>query len=396
MKRAVIIVLDSCGVGELPDAAQYDDEGANTLGNIAAELGGLKLPNLENLGLGNIAQIEGICNVGDKAQGAWGKAAELSKGKDTTTGHYEIAGLIVKEPFPTYPNGFPEDLIDKFCKTCGFEYVLGNKTASGTEIIKELGKEHIRTGQPIVYTSADSVFQIAAHEVVIPPEALWEICSNTLAILKPPHNISRVIARPFVGEDGNFTRTANRRDFTQNPPEKTLLDYLKENGHQVYGIGKIEDIYNKNGLTKAVHNESNLDGIKKTIAAINEEKEGLIFTNLVDFDMKFGHRNDPQGYAEALVEFDDCFPEILTGLKEDDLLIITADHGCDPTYLKHTDHTREYIPILATGPKFKQGVDLGVRESFADIGKTVADYFGIADCLKNGESFLNKLVIEQT
>lgn len=391
-KRVVLIVLDSCGVGALPDAADYGDEGSNTIGNISRHVGGMSLPNLEKLGLGNIIEIMGVKNVGSRAVAAWGKAGELSKGKDTTTGHYEIAGIIIKEAFPTYPKGFPGDLIKKFLGVAGFKSVLGNKTASGTEIINELGEEHLRTGQPIVYTSADSVFQIAAHEKIIPPQKLWDICAKTLAILKPPHNISRVIARPFVGEAGNFTRTANRRDFTQDPPEKTLLDYLKEGGHQVYGIGKIEDIYNKKGLTKAVHNESNLDGIKKTIRAIKEEKEGLIFINLVDFDMKFGHRNDPAGYAGALVQFDNYLPEILENLKSGDLLIITADHGCDPTYLKHTDHTREYIPILATGPGIKKGVDLGVRRSFADIGKTVAEYFGIKDLLKNGESFLGKII----
>ena len=353
-KRAIIIVLDSCGVGALPDAAEYGDEGANTFGNIAEYVGGLRVPNLGRLGVGNIVDITGVEAVGEKAEAAWGKAAELSKGKDTTTGHYEIAGLIVDQAFPTYPDGFSEDLIQEFCQSCGFDYVLGNKTASGTEIIKELGEEHIRTGQPIVYTSADSVFQIAVHEDIVPPKKLWEICAKTLALLKPPHNISRVIARPFIGDAGNFTRTANRRDFTQDPPEKTLLDYLTENRHNVYGIGKIEDIYNDNGLTKAVHTENNLDGIAKTIEALQKEEEGLIFTNLVDFDMKFGHRNNPEGYAEALVEFDNHLPKIMSNLQEDDLLIITADHGCDPTYVKHTDHTREYIPILATGPKLKR------------------------------------------
>lgn len=390
-KRAVIIVLDSCGVGALPDAAEYGDEVCNTLGNLARHQGGLALPNLEKLGLGNVIPIEGVRPVGAEAQGSWGKAAELSKGKDTNTGHYEIAGVIVKHPFPTYPDGFPDELIKKFCEINDFDYVLGNKAASGTEIIKELGEEHIRTGQPIVYTSADSVFQIAAHEDVIPPERLWEICARTLKLFTYPHNICRVIARPFIGKGGDFIRTPNRRDFTQDPPEKTLLDFLKEDGHQVYGIGKIEDIFNGRGLTRSVHTKDNLDGILKTIEAVKEQKEGLIFTNLVDFDMKYGHRNNPAGYATALVEFDSYLPEILGCLRRGDLLIITADHGCDPTFLASTDHSREHVPILAYSSALKNGVDLGTRGSFADIGKTVAEYFGIGSCLKNGESFL-KLV----
>ncbi len=395
-KRVILIVLDSCGVGALPDASDYGDQKCNTLGNIATSEGGLNLPNLEKMGLGNIIPIEGVRNVGESATAAWGKASSLSKGKDTTAGHYEIAGIVVEEPFPTYPGGFPKELIDQFCDACNVDGVLGNKAASGTEIISELAEEHIRTGLPIVYTSADSVFQIAAHESVIPPEKLWEICEKTLAILKPPHNISRVIARPFVGENGDFTRTANRRDFTQSPPSKSLLDFLSESGHAVYGIGKIEDIYNKQGVTKAVHTKSNLEGIQKTIQAIQEEEEGLIFTNLVDFDMKFGHRNDPTGYATALKEFDDHLPEIVGALREEDILIITADHGCDPTISESTDHTREYIPSLCQfqPPRLTlevTKVDLGVRESFADIGKTIADYFGIGDKLRNGKSFLNRV-----
>lgn len=394
-KRAIIIVLDSCGVGALPDAAKYGDVSCNTLGNIAKQLGGLSLPNLQKLGLGNIIPIEGVSPNGAAAQASWGKAGELSNGKDTTVGHYELAGIVVERPFPTYPDGFPEELISEFCKKNSFEFVLGNKAASGTEIIKEFGEEHIKTGQPIVYTSADSVFQIAAHEDIIPPERLWKICENTLKILRYPHNISRVIARPFVGSTGSFTRTSNRRDFTQDPPERTLLDNLKESGHNVYGIGKIEDIYNRYGLTKAVHTKDNMDGILKTIDAIQNEEEGLIFTNLVDFDMKYGHRNDAEGYARALVEFDDQLPCILGGLKNNDLLILTADHGCDPTFVQSTDHSREYVPILAVGPNFKKGVDIGVRRSFADIGKTVADHFGIAALMKNGESFL-QLIMKNT
>lgn len=383
-------MLDSVGVGALPDADEYGDLTCNTLGNIVRDVKGIKLPNLQKLGLGNIIHLDGIPPVA-VPMACFGKAAELSKGKDTNTGHYEIAGVIVERAFPTYPDGFPKELVDKFCKACGFTKVLGNKPASGTEILNELGEEHVKTGQPIVYTSADSVFQIAAHEEVIPPEKLWEICEKARRILTGEHNACRVIARPFIGKNNKFTRTANRRDFALDPPEKTVLDYLVEADHKVYGIGKIEDIYNKKGLTKAVHTESNLDGIKKTIEAINTEKEGLIFTNLVDFDMKFGHRNDPKGYAKALEEFDLYLPQILNGLESNDLLIITADHGCDPTYLKSTDHSREYIPIIAYTKVMKCGKGLGTRETFADIGKTVADYFGIASKLKNGSSFLSTL-----
>lgn len=392
-KRAIIIVLDSCGVGALPDASEYGDAQCNTLGNIARHVGGLKLPNLEKLGLGNIIPIEGVRPVGRDALASWGKAAELSKGKDTTTGHYEIAGIVVSMAFPTYPKGFPSELIKRFCEVNGFERVLGNKTASGTEIIKELGEEHLRTGQPIVYTSADSVFQIAAHEDVIPPERLWEMCARTARLLTYPHNISRVIARPFIGRAGNFTRTMNRRDFTQDPPSLSLLDHLKESGHKVYGIGKIEDIFNNKGLTKSSHTKNDQEGISRTIEAIKNEDEGLIFTNLVDFDMKYGHRNDPAGYAKALAEFDERLPDILEGLKQEDLLMIIADHGCDPTYLASTDHSREYVPILACGRALRPGCDLGTRRSFADIGMTVADYFGISGRMKNGTSFLSNLLI---
>lgn len=390
-KRFFLVVLDSCGVGEMPDAAEYGDLTSNTLGNISRAIGGLNLPEMEKLGLGNIIDIMGVKRIGPEAKGAFGKAASSSKGKDTTVGHLELAGIILSEAFPTYPKGFPKDLLDQFCAVTGAKGVLGNKTASGTEIIKELGDEHVRTGLPIVYTSADSVFQIAAHESIIIPENLWKMCDETRSILKPPHNISRVIARPFMGEPGNYTRTSNRRDFTLDPPGKTVLDHLKESGHNVYGIGKIEDIFNGHGLTKAVHTKSNLDGIQQTIAAIKNEEEGLTFVNLVDFDMKFGHRNDEKGYAGALKEFDCYLPEMIENLRDDDILILTADHGCDPTYKVHTDHTREYVPILVCGPKVKGGVDLGVRKTFADIGQTIADFFAVP-ALKNGTSFLSQIL----
>lgn len=384
-------MLDSCGVGELPDAAEYGDVTANTIGNISRAVGGLDLPAMERLGLGNIIDINGVKKIGAAAAGSWGKAASASKGKDTTVGHLEIAGVILDKPFPTYPKGFPKDLLDKFCAVTGAKGYLGNKTASGTEIIKELGEEHVRTGYPIVYTSADSVFQIAAHESVIPPERLWKMCDETRGILKPPHNISRVIARPFIGEPGDYTRTSNRRDFTIDPPGRTVLDELKAAGHNVYGIGKIEDIFNGHGLTRAVHTKSNKDGIEQTMAAIKNEEEGLIFVNLVDFDMKFGHRNDEKGYAAALKEFDDHLPHMIEDLRDDDMLILTADHGCDPTYKVHTDHTREYVPILVFGPMLKSGVDLGVRATFADIGQTIADLFQVP-AMSHGRSFLGQIL----
>lgn len=389
-RRVIVIVLDSCGVGALPDAARYGDEKTNTLGHIAEHMGGLKLPNLGKMGLGNIIPIQGVEAVGAGATGSWGKSLEMSAGKDTNTGHYELMGFIMTEPFPTYPKGFPREILDEFCKVCGFKGFLGNKPASGTAIIDELGPEHVRTGLPIVYTSADSVFQVAAHEDIIPPKKLWDVCAEALNIFRPPNDICRVIARPFVGTGGNFRRTANRRDFTRGPAEKTVLDYLKEDGISVYGIGKIEDIYNKQGVTKAVHTEDNKEGILKTIEAIRSE-EGLIFTNLVDFDMKYGHRNNPEGYAVALSEFDNYLPEILREMRDNDMLIITADHGCDPTYLASTDHSREYIPILVYGKRLKNGIDLGVRKTFADIGATVADYLGVKTPLKYGKSFANDL-----
>jgi len=388
-KRAIIIVLDSCGVGELPDSEEYGDKGCNTLGNMAEKVNGLNLPNMEKLGLGNITSIKGVKPIREKATGAWGKAAELSRGKDTNTGHYEIAGYILKEPFQTYPQGFPKEIIDEFCKRFDFDFVYGNKTASGTAIIDEYGEDQLKTKQPILYTSQDSVFQIAMHEDIISPEKLWKICEGSLELFKGEYTVSRIIARPYIGRPDAFTRTSNRRDFTFGPPEKTLLDHLKDNGHIVYGIGKIEDIYNNQGITKAVHTNGNLDGIFKTVEAASEQEEGLIFTNLVDFDMRFGHRRDATGYARALEEFDQYLPEILHNMRPDDMLIITADHGCDPTYEKTTDHTREYIPIIMYGKKLKSGCDLGIRKSFADIGKTVADFFGIKDLLENGESFLN-------
>jgi len=345
MKRAVIIVMDSVGIGELPDAAKYGDTGSNTLGNIAAAIKGFSLPNLERLGLGNIDGIKGF-----KAQpeplGCYGRMAEQSAGKDTTTGHWEIAGIILDRPFPVYPDGFPADIIEEFERRINTK-ILGNVAASGTEIIKQLGQQHVMTGYPIVYTSADSVFQIAAHEEVIPIERLYEICRIARDLLQGEHAVGRVIARPFIGSDGNFTRTDRRRDFSLKPVGKTILDCAVEKGYQVKAVGKIEDIFGGRGITEAVHTHDNMDGVNRTLEYMREDFEGIIFTNLVDFDMIYGHRNNVEGYAEALRKFDERVPEILDALKPEDILMITADHGCDPT-TGSTDHSREYVRCLYT------------------------------------------------
>jgi phosphopentomutase len=388
INRTTIIILDSVGIGALPDSKSYGDEGVNTLENIAKVCGGIKLPNLVELGLGNIDGIENIDKVLNP-KGAYGKADEISKGKDTTTGHWEIVGLKIEEPFKTYPDGFPKHIIEKFEEKIGRK-VLGNKVASGTEIIKELGPEHVETGNPIVYTSADSVFQVAAHEGVIPLDELYEICSTAREMLRGEDQVARVIARPFIGEIGNFTRTANRRDYSLKPFDKTVLDFAKEKGLDVIAVGKIEDIFDGQGITEAVHTKSNMDGVDKTIEYLKADNKGIIFTNLVDFDAKFGHRRNPEGYKEALEEFDKRMPEIIESLKEDDLLIITADHGNDPTY-KGTDHTREYIPILVYGKNVKSAVNLGIRKSFADIGATIADILD-TQIPKNGESFKDMII----
>lgn len=383
IQRVILIVLDSVGVGELPDAAKYGDEGSNTLGNLAKAVGGLALPNMEKLGLGNIIDIEGV-PAAKHPIGAYGKAAEKSAGKDTTTGHWELAGVISERPFPVYPDGFPPEVIEVFEKRIGRK-VLGNKVASGTEIIKELGDEHVRTGMPIVYTSADSVFQIAAHEEVIPVEELYEICKIAREILQGDHAVARVIARPFVGKSGQYVRTYNRADFSLKPPHHTLLDCVEKAGMEVIGVGKIWDIFAGQGITKALHTEGNMDGVNKTLEAMDVLKQGLIFSNLVDYDMLYGHRNDSEGYAKALEDFDRRLPEIMEKLKETDVLIVTADHGCDPTTAS-TDHSREYVPVLIYGDRIKAGVNLGTLSCFSDIGQTVADFLGCGR-LRNGTSF---------
>jgi phosphopentomutase len=390
-KKVVLIILDSAGVGALPDAKLYGDEGSNTLGNIAKKIGGLHLPNLTRLGLGNITPILGVPPQ-DKPLAAYGKMREKSPGKDTTTGHWEIAGIILDQPFPTYPHGFPSEVIDKFEKSI-CRKIIGNVAASGTEIIKQLGEEHLKTASPIVYTSADSVFQIAAHEKVIPLEELYRFCEIARKLLTGKHAVGRVIARPFNGPCGDFYRTSGRHDYSLLPPKDTMLDLIKKNGQQVIGIGKINDIYAGQGITKVVKTKNNMEGIKSTLQAMDSCQRGLIFTNLVDFDMLYGHRNDPLGYARALEEFDQKVPDILNKMNEKDLLILTADHGTDPT-TKSTDHSREYVPVIICGKPVKKPVSLGVRETFADVGATATSYLG-AGKLEVGTSML-PLILDKT
>ncbi|MBE6044310.1 phosphopentomutase [Clostridium thermopalmarium] len=388
INRVIWIVLDSVGMGALPDAEKYGDVGANTIGNVSKALGGLNLPNMEKLGLGNIDGMVGV-NKTDRPTGCYGRFAEMSNGKDTTTGHWEMVGIYSEQAFPTYPNGFPKEIIDAFEKAVGRK-VIGNKPASGTAIIEELGEEHIKTGSLIVYTSADSVFQIAAHEEVVPLKELYSICEKARNILVGEHAVARVIARPFIGEKGNFTRTPNRRDFSLVPPYNTVLDNLKSNNLNVMAVGKIEDIFSGKGITEAVHTKDNMDGVDKTLDYMKEDKQGLIFTNLVDFDMKWGHRNDVKAYGKGLEDFDARLPEIISAMKDTDILFITADHGCDPT-TPGTDHTREYVPFLAYGKPLRQNVNLGTRNSFADMGQTVAEIFNV-EKIRYGESFLKEIL----
>ncbi|WP_149677712.1 phosphopentomutase [Thermoclostridium caenicola] len=391
MKRAIIIVLDSVGIGEQPDAGLYGDEGSNTLGHICLQLKDqpwFSLANMERLGLGHIDGVDYLDKTREPI-GAFGRLLELSKGKDTTTGHWEIAGIVMDKAFPVYPNGFPPEIIQAFEEAIGRK-TLGNYPASGTQIIDELGEEHMRTGYPIVYTSADSVFQIAAHEEVIPLELLYEMCEKARRILTGDHAVGRVIARPFVGEPGTFRRTANRKDFSLDPIRKTVLDYAAEKGYQVRAVGKIEDIFNGRGITHAVHTHSNMDGVDRTLEWLKEDFEGILFTNLVDFDMLYGHRNNVEGYGRALVEFDARLPEIINAMKDDDILFITADHGCDPE-TESTDHSREYTPVLVYGRKVRAGVNLGTRKGFSNIAATIADYLGLSTDIA-GESFLGEIL----
>ncbi|MBA4495700.1 phosphopentomutase [Paenactinomyces guangxiensis] len=387
--RVTLIVLDSVGIGALPDAEEYDDSGAHTLGHIAEHQQGLYLPNLASLGLGNIEPVEGVQPVASPSA-YYGKMSEMSKGKDTTTGHWEFMGIYTQKPFKTYPNGFPEELIRVFEEKTGRK-VIGNKPASGTEIIAELGDEHMKTGNLIVYTSADSVFQIAAHEEIVPLDELYRICEIARELtMDEKYSVIRVIARPFVGGPGNFTRTANRRDYSVKPPAKTVLNYLAEAGLDVIGLGKISDIYAGVGITRSIHTKNNADGVDQLLKVLSEPFRGLAFANLVDFDAKYGHRRDPVGYAQALEEFDARIPDILKALQDRDLLIITADHGNDPTH-HGTDHTREYTPLLVFGKKLsKEGKSLGLRKTFADIGATIAENFQV-QAPPIGRSFLHEL-----
>ncbi|MBS7220567.1 MAG: phosphopentomutase [Clostridiales bacterium] len=392
MKRVAIIVLDSVGIGELPDAAKYGDEGSNTLVNIKKEYPEFSVPNMAELGLGNI-EGEDICLLGktDSPKGCYAKMSEASNGKDTTTGHWEISGIVTENPFPTFTEtGFPKEVMDKFEKAIGRK-TLGNISASGTAIINELGDEHVKTGYPIIYTSADSVFQIACHEDVIPVDELYKMCETAREILVGDYAVARVIARPFIGNgNGNYTRTERRKDFSLAPTSETILDLLKAEGKSVVAIGKIEDIFEHRGMTVTDHTTNNHDGIEKTIEYLKKDFEGLLFTNLVDTDMIYGHRNDVKGYAEAVMYFDSKLPEIKSAMKDDDILIITADHGCDPT-TPSTDHSREFVPLLVYGKNIKEGVNLGVRKQFSDIAATVAEYLGINETF-GAESFLKDVI----
>jgi phosphopentomutase len=387
MNNFIFIVIDGVGIGELPDASNYKDEGSDTLGNMAKVVGGLKLKNLAKLGLGNINNIQGV-EPAEKPLASYGKMAEVSKGKDSTTGHWELGGVKVEFDFPYYPEGFPDELISRVLKATGLKGVLGNKAASGTEIIKELGDEHVKTGYPIVYTSADSVFQIAAHEEVIPLPRLYELCKIIRSeVMMGPDSVGRIIARPFVGTSGNYTRTTNRHDFSMDPVSDTILDVLYKNNVNTVAIGKINDLFNHRGIKVSEHTKSNDEGMKKLVEYSRKSKGSFIFANLVDFDVYYGHRNDPEGFAKALTEFDGFLPALLETLDDTDALIITSDHGNDPT-TPSTDHSREYVPLLFYR-RGKPGKNLGIRSTYSDAGKTVEDYFKVKGGLK-GKSFLNE------
>ncbi len=380
-KRVILVVLDSVGIGEMPDSAEYGDEGSNTLKS-ASTSPYFSMPNMRKLGYFNIDGVD----IGEKEEnpkGSFARMSEVSKGKDTTIGHWEIAGVISKTPLPTYPNGFPQELLDEFSKRTG-RGVLCNLPYSGTDVIRDYGEEHVKTGDLIVYTSADSVFQIAAHEEVVPIETLYQYCEIAREMLQGEHGVGRVIARPFIGEAGNFSRTSRRHDYSLQPPKTTMLDVLKEQGYDVWSVGKIIDIFAEKGITEYVRTSSNEDGINQTISLMKKDFNGLMFVNLVDYDMLYGHRNDVDGYAKALTYFDERLPEILAELREDDILMITADHGCDPL-TPSTDHSREYTPLLMVGKPIAEGVNYGTRDSFADICATILNYFGITR--ENTEDF---------
>jgi phosphopentomutase len=382
MKRAIIIVLDAVGIGELPDADKYGDKGSNTLMHVKEALPALNLKNMCNLGLGLI-DGDNVYEKVNNPKGIYGKMAEHSAGKDTTTGHWEISGIWIDKPFPTYPKGFPKEIIEEFESKIDRK-VLGNCVASGTVIIQELGDEHMKTGYPIVYTSADSVFQIACHEDIIPIEEQYRYCEIAREILQGDNGVGRVIARPFIGSNGHYTRTERRKDFSLPPIAPTLLDYVSDAGLTVSAVGKIEDIFCNRGITQSVHTHTNAEGIEQTIKYIENAPDGLIFTNLVDTDMLYGHRNDVEGFGKSLQYFDDNLPRIINAMSDDDILFITADHGCDPT-TPSTDHSREYVFLLGYGKNIKPH-NIGIRRTYADLAKTIADYFNIENDL-HGEKF---------
>ena len=384
--RVLLIVLDGAGIGAMPDAPDWGDAGADTFGHIL-ESRPVRLPHLQRYGLGNIRPLQSVPPL-DHLSGSYGRCALRSNGKDTTTGHWEMAGIILERAFPTYPNGFPSPVIDRFVRETSVPGILGNFPASGTEIIKQLGEEHVKTGKPIVYTSADSVFQIAAHEEVIPLERLYDICEIARRILDGEHKVGRVIARPFLGQPGSFYRTENRHDYAVPPPRENLLPALKDEDLDVVCIGKIASIYDSMGVTEELSAKNNEQSIDQTIKALHDSTRGLIFSNLVDFDMLYGHRRDTEGYAKALEHFDARLPEIEAAMRDDDVMMITADHGNDPTF-RGSDHTREYAPLLVYGRNARGGVDLGTRESLADIGQTIAANFRLK--LSAGESFLDRI-----
>ena len=389
-KRVIVMVLDGVGAGAAPDAARYGDEGSNSIANTARAVGGLKLPNMGKIGLGRIDDILGVPPE-DNPSGGYGKLQPKSAGKDTITGHWELMGIYLPEPFPTYPNGFPPEVIDEFIRRTGMPGILANYPASGTEIIKDLGMEHMQTGKPIVYTSADSVFQIASHEGVIPIEEQYRQCEIAREILTGPHNVGRVIARPFVGDSPEtFKRTEHRRDFPRLPGELTMLEKLVSSGKEVYSVGKIDDIFAHRGITHKNHVVPNVECIQATIADLELDFEGMIFTNLIENDMIYGHRNDPRGYADTLETFDQALPEILRKMRDTDLLIIASDHGVDPT-TPSTDHSRECSPLLVYSPAMKAGVNLGVRQTFSDVGATIAEIFGLQPPSHGGTSFLKDI-----
>lgn len=388
IKRVIVIVLDGLGVGEAPDATIYGDEGSNSVGNTAEKIGGLTVPNMQKLGFGNIIPIKGVAET-DDVRGAWGKLQPKSAGKDSVTGHWELMGVYLEQPFPTYPNGFPDDILKKVEEATGVTFIA-NVVSSGTVIVEQMGAEHVRTGNPILYTSADSVFQIAAHEEVIPLERLYEICEISREILVGKHGVGRVIARPFIGnEEDGFTRTQNRHDYSITPPSDSVIDFLGENGHEVIAIGKINDLFGGRNISQYYHAKTNMDSLHQLEKALDEHESGFMFANLVEFDQTFGHRNNYEGYANAIREFDAYLPNIQAKLTEHDLVFISADHGVDPT-TESTDHSREYVPLLVFGGGMDKAVNLETRMTFADVGATIADILGV-DKPEIGESFLGEL-----